>query len=157
MKNNTVCIEHNQNAVGAFQYVLAKSSSSKYVLWCQQTIGQSRNHKIYQSLCIDRQDCSRFHCKFEFKRNIFIAICYLTLWSLFWFKALYEISCYIGQRYSGTRLFTTWWRTLFPTDQMWYKENYWTHCGLVTTYGDIDPGQHWRRYRLVTGWHQANT
>ena len=32
-----------------------------------------------------------------------------------------------------------------------------THCGLVTPYGDIDPGQHWLRWWLVAWRHQAIT
>ena len=32
-----------------------------------------------------------------------------------------------------------------------------THCGLVTPYGDSDPGQHWLRYWLVSWRHQAIT
>ena len=30
-----------------------------------------------------------------------------------------------------------------------------THCGLVTTYGDKDPGQHWFRLKFVAWWNQA--
>ena len=30
-----------------------------------------------------------------------------------------------------------------------------THCGLVTPYSNVDPGQHWLRWLLVAWWHQV--
>ena len=33
--------------------------------------------------------------------------------------------------------------------------NIWTHCGLVTPYGNRDLGQHWIRQWFVAWWHQA--